>query len=243
MTQQKQLVAIERQVKNNTSTTVTKLHQELQKESLFNGMTRVYQPKNDEGDRLPDESTRVQLRVKDQIEQATKAWGELFDLTLSKDTGNCSAKANLEVGGKVLAADVPVTTLLFLEDKLTDLHTFVKKLPQLNAADEWKFDANQMLYRSEPIRSQKTKRTRKTLVKAEATDKHPAQVDVFEEDVIIGDWITTKLSSSLPASEIQTMLSRVEELQKAVKFAIESANSLQVDKLKMGTKIFDFVFG
>ena len=38
--------------------------------------------------------------------------------------------------------DVPVTYLLFLEKQLVDLHTFVKKLPVLDASETWVFDAS-----------------------------------------------------------------------------------------------------
>jgi hypothetical protein len=35
-------------------------------------------------------------------------------------------------------------------------------------------------------------------VKAEATEKHPAQVEVYHEDVVVGQWKTVKFSGALP---------------------------------------------
>ncbi len=58
-------------------------------------------------------------------------------------------------------------------------------------------------------------------MKAEATDKHPAQVGVYYEDVAVGFWRTVKFSGALPAKRVGELLERVEKLQQAVKFARE----------------------
>ena len=44
---------------------------------------------------------------------------------------------------------------------------------------------------------------------AEATQQHPAQVQVYMEDVPEGDWTTVKFSGALPASRVRTLLERV----------------------------------
>ena len=44
----------------------------------------------------------------------------LFDVTLTKDTANCTARADVKIGDSVLLPAVPVTYLLFLEKQLTD---------------------------------------------------------------------------------------------------------------------------
>jgi len=89
----------------------------------------------------------------------------------------------------------------------------------------------------------KTKKIPRNHVKAEATEKHPAQVEVYYEDVVVGNWRTIKFSSALPAKRVNELLSRVEKLQEAVKFAREEANNLEVVEQKVGAKIFDYLFG
>lgn len=44
-------------------------------------------------------------------------------------------------------------------------------------------------------------------VKAEATDKHPAQVEVYHEDVPVGYWTTVKFSGALPARRVNELQS------------------------------------
>ncbi|WP_443732109.1 DUF7873 family protein [Streptantibioticus silvisoli] len=58
----------------------------------------------------------------------------------TKERANRAARADVTVEGRTILADVPVTWLLFLEKRLTDLRTFVKKPPVLDAAGSWSPD-------------------------------------------------------------------------------------------------------
>jgi hypothetical protein len=89
----------------------------------------------------------------------------------------------------------------------------------------------------------KTKKIPRNHVKAEATEKHPAQVEVYYEDVVVGTWRTIKFSGALPASRVNELLNRVEKLQEAVKFAREEANNTDVTEQKVGAKVFQYLFG
>ena len=88
----------------------------------------------------------------------------------------------------------------------------------------------------------KTFKTPRNHVKAEATEHHPAQVDVYYEDITIGYWRTVKFSGALPARRINELLQRVEILQQAVMFAREEANNSEVEDKRVGERIFQFIF-
>jgi hypothetical protein len=88
----------------------------------------------------------------------------------------------------------------------------------------------------------RTKKVPRNHVKAEATEKHPAQVEVYHEDVVVGYWRTVKFSGALPAQRVNELLERVEKLQAAVKFAREDANGTEVTDQKPGKKVFDYLF-
>ena len=124
-----QIIAVEKGVKNRSFTELTEAHHGLQKPALLAGISRTYQPKDEEGEQLPPESTRVQLRAEEVLRKTADSLTRLFDVTLTKDTANCAAKADVVVDGEVILSDVPVTYLLFLEKQLTDLYTFARKLP------------------------------------------------------------------------------------------------------------------
>ena len=94
--------------------------------------------------------------------------------------------------------DVPVTTLLFLEKQLVDIHTFVEKLPTLDPGEAWNYSPDVDHYVSESYQTTKTKKVLKNHVKAEATKEHPAQVETYTEDVVVGYWTTVKFSGAVP---------------------------------------------
>jgi hypothetical protein len=167
----------------------------------------------------------------------------LFDVTATKDYANCEAKADIEVNGKVLAKDVPATYLIFLEKQLTDLHTFISKLPTLDVADTWTQDPAQDVWASEAVETTRTKKVPRNHVKAEATEKHPAQVEVFYEDILVGYWRTVKYSGALPTKTVNEMLERIEALQEAVKFAREQANGMEAKDIKVGEALLNYVLG
>lgn len=238
-----QIIAVEKGIKSRSFQEITEAHHALQKQTALAGIARTYRPKDEEGEPLPPESTRVQLKADEVIRQVTESLTRLFDITATKDWTNCRAKADVVVDGQTLLTQVPATYLLFLEKQLVDLHTFVKKLPVLDAAETWQFDQSADCWATEPVQTIKTKKLPRNHVKAEATDKHPAQVDVYYEDVIVGYWRTVKFSGALPAQRINELLGRVERLQAAVKFAREEANATDADEQKVGERIFQYLFG
>jgi hypothetical protein len=242
MTKLNQIIAVEKGIKSRSFQELTDAHQSVQKPSLLSGIARTYQPKDEEGEQLPPESTRVQLRSDEVLRDIAVSLTRLFDVTASKDATNCVARADVKLDGEVLLGDVPVTYLLFLEKQLTDLHTFVKKLPVLDSAEAWSFNDSADCYSTEPVRTIRTRKVPRNHVKAEATEKHPAQVEVYYEDVAVGYWTTVKFSGALPAKRVSELLGRVEKLQHAVKFAREEANNAAVVDRKVGDKVFGYLF-
>ncbi|MCW2505124.1 MAG: hypothetical protein JWO79_3408 [Actinomycetia bacterium] len=238
-----QIIAVEKGVKSKSFQDLTEAHHSVQKPALMSGLSRSYQPKDEEGEQLPPESTKVQIRVEEVLTQIGSTLTRLFDVTATKDATNAVAQADVVVDGSPLLTAVPVTYLLFLEKQLTDLHTFVRKLPVLDAADTWVFNEPANSYSTEPVRTIRTKKVPRNHVKAEATEKHPAQVEVYYEDIAIGYWTTVKFSGALPASRVSELLGRVEKLQQAVKFAREEANSTEVTDKKVGDTVFGYLFG
>ncbi|HSU66930.1 MAG TPA: hypothetical protein VLJ39_08670 [Tepidisphaeraceae bacterium] len=221
----------------------TEIHKEMQKHELLSGISRTYQPADEDGEQLPPESKQVQVRVTDKIRQAREALIDLLDVVITQDAANCEAKADLVVDGKTLAKDVPVTNLLFLEKQLTDLHTFIDKLPTLDPAEEWTFDKNKDFYVTPPTRTVRTKKVSKPIVLHPPTKEHPAQTQLVQEDVTAGHWSTVKFSGAVAARDRNEMLARVNKLSEAVKFAREQANSNEVKDRKIGAVILDYLFG
>lgn len=184
----------------------------------------------------------MQIKADDVIRKTVTVLTRLLDVTATKDWGNCVAKADVVVDGNKLLEQVLVSYLLFLEKQLVDLHMFVRKLPTLDASETWTFDASADCWATEPVQTVRTKKIPRNHVKAEATDKHPAQVEVYYEDVTVGYWRTVKFSGALSAQRINELLERVEKLQQAVKFAREEANNTEAKDQKVGEAVFQYLF-
>jgi len=238
-----QIIAVEKGVKSRSFTDLTEAHQALQKTTPLAGISRTYRPKDEEGERLPAEATKVQVKADEIIRRTVATLTRLFDVVATKDWTNCSARADVVVDGRPLLTDVPVTYLLFLEKQLVDLNTFVRKLPVLDPAESWVFDASADTWATEPVETVRTKKIPRNHVKAEATEKHPAQVEVYYEDVPVGYWRTVKFSGAMTGSRINELLERVEKLQQAVKYAREEANNVEAVDAKTGDKVLGYLFG
>lgn len=230
--------------KSEVEKAITELYKLIQKDGLFGGFDRTYRPNDEEqGERLPPESQKVQQKTVSLIEQARARWAELWDLTLTQDVGNQQARADVVVDGVTLLRDVPVTNLLFLEKQVNDLESFISKLPTPDPAEEWTHDPAIGLLRSKPSQSIRTKKEPTRFVKAEATKEHPAQVEILYIDTPVGVWQKVLYSGCIPVDEKNTMLDRVRKLRDAIKAAREQANLAEIERQKCGEALLAFVFG
>jgi hypothetical protein len=237
-----QLIAARKGVQNETHTAITTLHRDSQKINLLSGFTKTYRRINEEDAELPGESQRIQMRLNDAMATAVHQFTRLWDLTASIDATNAEAIADITVDGQLLAAGVPATTLLFLEKQLTDLHTFVTKLPTLDPAESWHWDGNAGAYASDRSTTVRSKKVPRNHVLAEATDRHPAQVQLWHEDVPVGYWDTVKFSGAVPAERRDQLIERVSAVRQAVKMAREEANMTPAVNTKVADGLFTHIF-
>ncbi|NEQ71662.1 MAG: hypothetical protein F6K23_00350 [Okeania sp. SIO2C9] len=237
-----QIIAIEKGIKSRSVQELAEAQKALQKPALLSGISRTYRPKDEEGEQLPPESKKLEVKAQEIIRKTAEVLTKLFDVTATKDWTNCTARADVVVDGQTLLTQAPVSYLLFLEKQFTDLRSFIKKLPVLDAADTWTFDQSSDCWATEPVQTLRTFKTPRNHVKAEATEHHPAQVEVYYEDVTIGYWRTVKFSGALPARRVNEMLEKLEKLSQAVKFAREEANNSETEEQRVGERIFQYLF-
>lgn len=241
-----QVIAVRAGVKGDSEGRLTKNYHLLQRAELLRGLSRTYKPKDDDGFQYPGETTGVVVKVEKVLGDIAEDLVKLFDITAAVDWTNQHASADIVLlSGEqpwVLAADVPVSYLMFLEKALVNLETVVRKLPTLDPAEEWKYDPASDVYKSAAVQTVKTKKVRRNNVLAAATDRHPAQVESYTEDVPEGTWSTIKFSGALPAARVNKMLARITALAEAVKFAREQANLAAVVDPKPGRRIFEYLF-
>lgn len=221
-----QIIAIEKGSKSNAYSVLSELNKILQKPELFNGFTKVYSKRDEDGEDLPSESRKVQKTVRGILAQVMDAQSDSWYVTARKEWTNCTAHADIVVDDMTLAEGVPVTFLLQLEKHLTDLRTFIANLPTLDTNEDWQEDINSGLHKTAAVQTGRTKKTQRPIVLYDATPEHPAQTQIITEDVLAGYWNTTKQSGAIPVPIKDAYCSKVERLLRAVKEAREAANNI-----------------
>lgn len=172
-----------------------------------------------------------------------------LDVSFQQESANMEAKADIVIdaadGSEVkLIENVPVVFLVQLESYLGDLRKVVyDNIPTLDPKIAWEKDdtENNVWKQKRPIESQKTKKVSKPIVLYPATDKHPAQTQLINEDIVVGKTVRTSSTGKFSPKEKSDMLDRIDRLVSAVKKARSRANSTDAPKMKIGKKIFDFI--
>lgn len=242
MTKLNQVIAIEKGAKARIYGAITELHKDAQKPDLYYGFNKNYEPKDADGEALPPESKKVMLRADDVLAETRRLFTEFLDITAMKDFANMTATADITVGGNKLVVDAPVPYLLFLEKQLTDLRTFVDKMPVLDESDNWEKDEASGLFKTEPVKNHKTAKIVEPIVKYPATPEHPAQTDLISKDVIVGFWVQVKQSGAITRGEKRQLLERIEAVLNAVKAAREEANGVDAPAKNIGADLLGYIF-
>lgn len=239
-----QIIAIEKGIKSRAYSDLSELHKASQKAELFNGFTKQYQKRDEDDQDLPSESKRVQYTYQGAIEQLERQLSGLFQVTARKDWTNNVAKADVVIDGNKLLENAPVSYLLFLEKQITDIRTFIDKLPTLDDSEVWIKDENSGLFRTDEIKTHRTKKIVKPIVLYPATEQHPAQTQMIQEDILAGYWVQIKQSGAIPKPKKQDLLEKIDALLHAVKQAREEANGFEeIPTPKISDAIFTYLFG
>ena len=238
-----QIIAVVNGKKTETQKALTNLHRLCSSVEIFNGLSRKYRPLNDDDESFPDEGKSVQLNSESVLSDFRKILGSLMDVVATQDSCNCEARSDVVVDGKVILQAIPVTYLLFLEKQLNDVHKFISSMPVLDIGDTWVKDDNRDLYVGSPYETNRTKKILQYKVMYEATEQHPAQIEKWNEDKVVGKWVSQKFSGAMPIKEKNLILERVKKLEDAVKFARESANMIEAINVNVSDDLFNYILG
>lgn len=237
-----QVIAIVQGKKTRAQKLVTGIHHGWS-DSRINGITRTYQPIDDDGDTFPSESAPVQLRVMDSVAEACIELEDFFNVVATQEYGNTMATGDIIIDDEMILAGVPISALLFIEKQLVDLRSMVKQIPVLPTDKLWKEDSAKNCWVTDPEQTVKTKKMPKVITKYHATKEHPAQTELISVDERVGNWTTIHMSGAVPVRFRNMLLKRVESMQDAVKMAREQANGMVVEQQReFGAKILGYLF-
>lgn len=192
----------------------------------------------------PEMDSEVQLlahTVQGELEEMQEKFGDYVDVTIQKEVTNSVAKATVELEGKEFLGELSATALLNLESRLDDLRRLYETIPTINTSERWTFSEEQGCFVSATRSTIRGKKVPRNHVLAEATPEHPAQVQVYHEDVPAYKVETVLLSGMITPADKAERLARLAKLAKAVKQARQRANDVEIVETKVANKIFDYV--
>jgi hypothetical protein len=238
-----ELLAVETDLKNQATNFINEAQKTFAaKTNHFIGQNRTYQPVNDDAERFPDENQELVTTVYEKLNFVEDHVGRYYDALVQKEFTNTFAKADLVIGDTVIATGLPATALLALENRFKALREVYRSIPTLDPAEKWTIDTQHKdCYVSETKETTKTAKVVKPLVLAQATDKHPAQVQMVNVDEIIGKWKTTRWCGMLTPAEKSALIERVETVLTAIKSARCRANDCEVQKINVAQKLFSYI--
>jgi hypothetical protein len=213
------------------------------KSLLFHGKSEKYDPisENEQG----TQATNLPLvNLVDASQRVSDLWIDLADTMATIETGNVKAVAALrDENGKELTPALPTYFLLPFRKLLIDIRTYIKELDTLDPAVKWAWNSQLGSYSSEPSKKERTKKAKARFVLAEPTDKHPAQVQVYDEDKLVGYITEIRYSTAIPAVRKREMLDAINSLIDRVTKAIEEANRVDVVQQKLVGALLSPIFG
>ena len=239
-----QAVAKAINVRKESDLIVNAANHALAKPALLEGILKTYSPRDEEGERLPQEGTRVQATAEEIIEKIRAARAELWDACAARDFTNSASStcADVVVDGNVLIERAPMPYLLWLDKQIDELEAFARRLPTLSAATTWNGSGNRGVYTSDPVETIRTITEQKAVPVFQPTAQHPGQAHMIQEQKAVGTWKTIKYSGAVPVERKEAILKKVAKLRTAVHYAREQVKRVEAQQPAVGARVFDYLF-
>jgi hypothetical protein len=198
--------------------------------TMFMGELRTTEMFDEAAPVPPEERAALSRRVDDVMTETVKKVAAYYEVMLQKEATNQQAEASLIVDGKPFGT-YPATFLLGLESRLRKLREVFVAAPTLQEGVEWVDDdmiGKGVRKYKYPIRKTKTAKTFQYKVLYDATERHPAQIEKWEEQVPVGIIVTHKWAAMWTPAEKVEKLERLDKLIEACVVARQKANETEV---------------
>lgn len=234
-----ELLSVEPDLRNEAQKISGEVRETLADPKRVHGMIRTFRPIVEDEDPLPDERVEMLTTVKNELGRYDEAMGKFIDSAVSKEATNTIASATLRLGESKY--ELPATALLNLENRLAEIRKVYAAIPTLDPAEVWNYDENLEVYVADTRMAYKTRKVPKTHVSVEATKEHPAQVEIYHEDIRVGEREQITHSGALTLARKRVLLGRIDDMLKEVKQARQRANDIEVKEIEIADLIFGVI--
>jgi hypothetical protein len=218
------------------------------KHNLFTGESRTVKAFEDlRAQELNSTSTRnITTTVPDRLTYTFTALANAIRESASIDAANRKAAADIILDDNtVLAKDVPVATLIYLEGELPKWKNDIfLNVPTLTPGVDWVLDADsgKNIYKSKhPVQTKKTEKKSTILELSPATKEHKAQVVEKINDVACADIFDTSYSGMITSADKEELLTKFTKFEAAVKQARVRANAIQAPDHELGNALLSYL--
>lgn len=235
-----ELLAVESQLASQANELLKSTKELFAQPQKLLGQLRKYRPIEEGGKVLADEITNLSTTVTAEMALLFKAFGTWVDASIQKEVTNQQTAAKVKFGNKEF--ELPAPALLNLESKLLNLRSVIEALPVNDTTERWDFDKEADCWISAPRITYRTEKLPKAFVAYEATKEHPAQVQIFTEDVRVGEWTTLIKSGMISPSQKRGIISRLDEVAAEVKKARQRANDVEVVNINIADALLSYIW-
>lgn len=214
------------------------------KSDHFDGLVKSYHPLSEDGDKLPSEVKEIVTTVRDKVLYAQNSIITGIDAQISKEETNASGEVRAElIVDDENFGELSSTALLALEQQLNAIRQMYHAIPTLDPVKVWNKDdgAGKGFFKTNTYTAVRTSKENMPMVMYEATEEHPAQVQMVTKDVQVGEWKTIYKSGKITPAEKSNLLGRIDSFIDSVKRARSRANQADIKQVKIGKRIFDFI--
>ena len=240
-----EILAVEGGLEKTAKKLVLESKKTFAKENLFSGSLRELNMFSDVDQHLnTSEFVKLESTVDENLSYALKAVTKHWDVVVQKDKANQIATADVVIDDITIISDVPATTLLGMESKLSELRSLFEAIPTLPPGIIWNKDNDNRagIFKAQDDSSQfKTEKDVDFRVLYEATKEHPAQIREFNVTKNVGKYNTTRWSGMITPHRKAELLTNLETLLAAVKKARQRANNALVENKHIGKELIDFI--
>lgn len=244
-----ELLGVEASLKGQASKTRNELIVTFDKRvHLFQGRIKTFRPLDETQPHTTEDKQDIQSSIAAEIKWVSTYQAKAVDIVFQIDLANKEAKADvLDEDGNILWKDVPATTLLHLEKhRIPEWKALIEAIPTLDPAKGFVEDPQNGdgHFKAREVVNPRSKKGKKVYIKYEATDKHPAQTELIDEDIPVGTLLTQEWSALITPQKKSELLDQVERLARAVSSARSKANehSIETKDKKIGAELLDYVF-
>lgn len=242
-----EIIAVENDRREAAKIAAVNLKSTFEKEKLFKGLTKSYQifDENKQHLKRPTERQIVATTVQKELDYFIGKLAPFYNLSISKDATNATAKADIILNGEVFATDVPATALLTLEKELNKLVTVIQSIKVRDNSVNWipAPEEGVGIFKN----SDSTKRfLQETTMDYQAIDvgeKFKKEIKEVKLVKDVGSSEQVDFTSMLSTVEKADMLDRLNELCIAVKKARQVANRAEIVPVhSVGENLLNYVF-